>query len=816
MLGELSSFGRPSTPAIHLAAICALLSCFGAALSAGPARTFAGTPDSKLKAPAAPAKHQNLALTVMGPDGKVVPEITIEIRSEPSLKVGQILEGDLFRRMQYGISVRSTARGRVALDLPPNLRRLDFYIEAPGYAPYWAGWNFEATSETLPPALTAPLDAAWSAGGIVNDEQGRPIRGVKISPSIRFKNRPGDLRQVHIGRSVRTDSEGKWHFDSVPASLDDVRVEISHSDFMGEWRTLTRREFGIDRGRSPNASIVLKRGLSVSGRVTDENGKPLAGAIVRTRFANDLRKAVTGADGVYRLSGCRPEPSRLVVSAKGCAFDMKEVRVEPDMAPVNFQMQPGGRIRVRVVDQQGRGIARARIFFQWWRGHIEYFEFEDVNQYADKNGAWEWNEAPLDEFTADICPPDGMQLGQQSLVARKDEYVFRTSPALTVSGSVVDSETKRPIKSFRVVPGNRYDAPDPIWQRQSSMMGMDGHYQFQTRYDAPAYVFRVEADRYLPSESRNIKSNEGKVAVDFELTKGQDIDAVVLTPDGLPAAGAKVAMGVAGSQIIMINGNVDSHSTFAALKETDANGRFHFPPPGGGCYLVISHPSGYAQYQPAPRSNRRVIHLDPWTRVAGTFRVGGKPQANVELSISRGDTRVYGSDVAHIFTEDETTTGPDGRFVFERVMAGNGRIGRRIVMMVNTGSSEVTWSHMVPVKFPLGKTIEIDLGGKGRAVVGKLKAPVDARQDATWSFALIDVEPRGAQRRDREGRYVATVARGGTFRIDDLPPGEYTLSVRYDEHVGGSLRDFRFWVPSTASDPSLPPIDLGVLTLRGK
>ncbi len=354
MVDEPISSERSTNPRLRLGLARALvLSLAVALLALIPMPGLAGPPDAKSKGQVARADHRVLALNVVGPDGKVVPEIALEIRSEPSLKVGQILEGDLFRRMRYGIFVRSTAKGRVALDLPRNLKRLDVYIEVPGYAPYWAGWNFEETSESLPPALTAQLDAAWLVGAIVTDEQGKPIRGAKIGPSVRFKNRPGDLRQLHTGTSLRTDSEGKWRFDSVPASLDDVRVEISHADFMGEWHSLKRREFGIDRGRSPSAKIILKRGLTVSGRVTDEKGKPIAGAIVRTRFSNDLRKAVTGADGGYRLSGCRPEPVRLVVSAKGRAIDMKEIRVEPDMAPVDFQMKPGGKIRVRVVDQQG-------------------------------------------------------------------------------------------------------------------------------------------------------------------------------------------------------------------------------------------------------------------------------------------------------------------------------------------------------------------------------------------------------------------------------------------------------------------------------
>src|SRR5205823_1586491 len=144
------------------------------------------------------------------------------------------------------------------------------------------------------------------------------------------------------------------------------------------------------------------------------------------------------------------------------------VRVEEGMEPADFTMKPGGKIRIRVVDKAGNPIPKTRIFFQDWHGRIDYFEFDHVNDYADKNGIWEWNEAPLDEIKADICPPDGMQLTEQSLIARDEEYVFRPPPALVITGSVVDAETKQPIKNFRVVPGIRSSDSHIDWVRQES------------------------------------------------------------------------------------------------------------------------------------------------------------------------------------------------------------------------------------------------------------------------------------------------------------------------------------------------------------
>ncbi len=152
----------------------------------------------------------------------------------------------------------------------------------------------------------------------------------------------------------------------------------------------------------------------MTGKVTDEAGKPIAGALIRTKFLNDIREARTGQDGVYHLAGCEPRAARIVVSAKGRAIDMKELPIQADMGPVNFTMKPGGTVTIRVLDHQGKPAARARIFFQHWRGRIDYFEFDHISEYADPNGVWVWNEAPLDEFKADIYSPgDGMTLSER-------------------------------------------------------------------------------------------------------------------------------------------------------------------------------------------------------------------------------------------------------------------------------------------------------------------------------------------------------------------------------------------------------------------
>ena len=121
-------------------------------------------------------------------------------------------------------------------------------------------------------------------------------------------------------------------------------------------------------------------------------------------------------------------------------------------------------------------------------------------------------------------------------------------------------------------------------------------------------------------------------------------------------------------------------STYCAREETDDAGRFHFPPQDKDFQLVITHPSGFAHIKSTPEWElTRIIHLEPWSRVEGTFRVGKTPAANVPITLDvTRPALVRETMYRSIFTQHEATTGPDGRFVFERVIPGSGRIGRRI------------------------------------------------------------------------------------------------------------------------------------------
>ncbi|MDB5391088.1 MAG: blaR1 2 [Planctomycetaceae bacterium] len=803
-------------------------------------------------------------LRVVGPDGEIVPESMVHLHGSTTPTAEQIRIGTFIRKASYGVYVMTDAQGRMVVKLPRTTNRFNVSISIPGFGPYWANWSSESHAQPIPAQFTAELEAGWTVGGIIVDGEGKPVAGAEVHPSLEYKKRPGDKGQFGVGESVKTDSAGKWTYPSVPVSLEKIHVSIDHSDFKPNRLSLPRSTFGIETNRGPAGKIVLDSGLIVTGKVTDAADRPIEGALIKTKFINDLREAKTGKDGTYRLVGCEPRMTKIVVWAKGYATDKQQVLVDPKMQPVNFQMQPGGKLRIRVLDKQDKPVAKARIFFQEWRGNYEYFEFGHINQYADEKGIWEWNEAPLDAFKADICPPDAMYLSHQPLIARQEEHVFRTPPALVISGRVLDAKTKQPIRKFAVVPGSRFERSGLYWSESDRFVANEGTYRLRHTSPEFAHLIRIEADGYQSAVSRDIQSDEGNVTLDFELKRGTEVTAVVLTPAGRPAAKAEVAMGIVGSQIAIRNGKIRDIETRCPIQETDESGRFQFPAPSSPYQLVILHQSGFAHVKATLDSQPATIKLQAWARAEGIYRVGPKPIADSPLSINIAGIHAYGDDEPHIHSRYSTTTGPGGQYTFDRVFPGKGRIGREVILMVDEGVIPFGSSSMVPVEMIEGETTKLNLGGVGRALIGKIHPPKGFAGIVNWQFALVKVEsflpnPPMPDQPDipadiaadpvKEAEWMrkwmltpagkgwatwlaiyeenqrliaarpsfeASVNRDGTFRIDDLPPGDFTLTIGMQRAGLGTLTDYRFKVPMTDDLKANHPIELGNLTLENK
>ena len=118
--------------------------------------------------------------------------------------------------------------------------------------------------------------------------------------------------------------------------------------------------------------MVLKRrprGGSVCGVVTDAQGKPIAGAVVSNPHMSRarVRGATTDEQGRFQLDDVHEGRYGHELVVKADRFAPKRVTFQPGSAEkpseVAIQLDPGHRIRGKVVDTHGNPIPEARVYF---------------------------------------------------------------------------------------------------------------------------------------------------------------------------------------------------------------------------------------------------------------------------------------------------------------------------------------------------------------------------------------------------------------------------------------------------------------------
>jgi protocatechuate 3,4-dioxygenase beta subunit len=802
----------------------------GAAHKAGADDQKAVTPAPASKTAAAPAAETpTFALRIIGPDDKPVPDARVTVVMSPRPKDVRLRAGTLVSKSRNNVVLKSDADGRVAFERPAHLDYLNYQIRKAGYGYYWSWLNFQNKAAMDLAPKTARLERAWTIGGVFVDSERKPVPNVRIILQLQMSN-----GQVIFSDRIWSNSKGIWKFESVPESMNAVTSQISDPKYAPENPTLARAEFAVEPGHDPTAKITLKTGLSVTGKVTDEGGKPIVKALVRTKINNDTRSAFTDKTGVYHLEGCGPGNARIVASAKGRAPDLQEVDIAPGLGPIDFRLKPGNTIRVRVLDEVGHPIRQANVYFQRWRGRFDYFEFDNAPRQTDVDGLWEWKEAPPEELLANIGRPDGMTLINRPLSPRKEEYVFRVPKALVISGKVVDAETHQPIKGFRLMSGYTWMGQQVVWEQNNDAKATGNTYEIKKTYENGGNLVRVEADGYMSAVSREIKTDEAKVTIDFELHKGKTVALTVLMPDGAPAARAKVAIPGPSEQVMISGSHMQEQGGegpvgglivglvrqfrragrvgWAAVHETDKDGKLRAEAKNTNSWIVVTHASGYAELPGMPNSSSRIIKLKPWARIEGTYQVARQPRARVQMSASRIQY-FFGQDSPRIMVSALQMTDAHGRFVFEHVVPGQQQVST--TRANGPGDAEMTSSLTVTANCPPSETTHVDVGAEGRPVIGQLRKPPDAKSDVQVSSAQIWVNQEGGQNWGESAlQFNATTDRDGNFAIDDMPPGNYMLGA-YIPNVQGQgfqIQQHRFSVPKANGKLWQRPVDLGVIT----
>ena len=530
---------------------------------------------------------------------------------------------------------------------------------------------------------------------------------------------------------------------------------------------------------------------------------------------------------------------------------------------------------------------------QW--GEVRYPPW---NFHDDGGGRYSLTNAPADDLKLDITAPGYMSLIMYSITPGETENVVKLGPALRLHGKVVDAVSKQVVEKFTMSAG---------WPRQVFQNGIltnggaefgpaaggqrafnGGTYDWtftrpmivgtQTPYD---FILKVEADGYTPVISRVFKATEKDAEFDFELKQASFVNAVLRLLDGSPVAGAVVRVISSANNLNLQRMGARVRTGDSPDLSTDAGGHFRLPEPAQEEVVLATNDAGFAAATFEQLRQSPEMKMQRWGRIEGTFKLGTNAGANQTLAAGFPDARTSSfNDSAPgmqllstvlgrvVFDSREAQTDAAGNFIFDCLPPGEVALMRVESIPTPQGGYAIAsggvWGggRMALLDLKEGDRLKVDLGGKGRAVIGRVvltnriedcqatvypvlpaipfPAGLSQQERMEWATNWL-VSEAGAKVRFWFGNnpvalermeqmrvptwtmsgWPVKLAADGTFRIFDVPPGNYQFIAAYAEPQTpgrGSMRFFgqlsagpvkSFTVPEGGNLPALPPLDLG-------
>jgi hypothetical protein len=255
------------------------------------------------------------------------------------------------------------------------------------------------------------------------------------------------------------------------------------------------------------------------------------------------------------------------------------------------------------------------------------------------------------------------------------------------------------------------------------------------------------------------------------LTPGQDLQGRVLGPDGAAIARATVALVLPGRPMIVADGNITG--IVNSQVTTDADGKYDLPPESGPFLLAAIADAGHAVVDQDAVAKDADIHLSAWGGIAGVWKIGTTPASNLAMLASKAG-QIYAQGPPLVTFSSECRTDSYGHFSFGHLAEAEYQVCREIGQP-HVSRSITTDADLGVVKVSSGQTTTINLGGVGRPVEGKVVRPPGTTRSDYYLMATAKAKG-GAVADAREYRLQIDVQ--DNFRIDDVPPGDYTITLR--------------------------------------
>ncbi|MHC4750913.1 MAG: RNA polymerase sigma factor, partial [Planctomycetota bacterium] len=149
---------------------------------------------------------------------------------------------------------------------------------AKGYVPMQVTYRAEDDVIDIPSKYTLLLEQGTSIGGFIKNDNHEPIKEAKVYLLV-----PGgdEIERVAIwDHRVETDSNGFWQCDIMPAKLDDILIRLAHPDYIDDVTYGATEKPSMEKLRKMMGVMIMKKGVTITGTVTDTNGQLVKNALV--------------------------------------------------------------------------------------------------------------------------------------------------------------------------------------------------------------------------------------------------------------------------------------------------------------------------------------------------------------------------------------------------------------------------------------------------------------------------------------------------------------------------------------------------------
>lgn len=621
--------------------------------------------------------------------------------------------------------------------------------------------GFAAARLTLPALrsrsnLRLVLEKGRNGFGRVVDRSEKPVRDAEVlllastgKESLRSERRARGEQGIDSWNAA-SDAAGRFEVPALPPGPVDLLVS------KGGYAPVLIRAVPVPRGEGPFdlGTVILEAAVEIRGRVTDRDGKPVAGAEVHA--THDLRRvraaagngalerkpeAVTGPDGRFAVPDLR-RGDRLDLFVRARGFLPGEVVgvTAPTARPADVVLDRAARVTGRVEDPEGRPVVGASLDLSTERAGEERglvrsvgrseavatseedgrFAFEDVKpgRARLRASAPGFQDADLDGLVV----PAGQGLESVKVVMERGAVI--EGRVLTTAGD--------PVGDARVVAGSSAAVSDG-----------EGAYRLDGVPPGPQAVQALHQE-FPPLEHR-IEVDPVFNQLDLVFEAGHEVSGRVVDREGKGVEGAQVSL-------------VPSGSPRERQAVSGANGDFAVPHLLDGEYSLRAEKEGYAT-----------------TEMPGAVTVAGGSVRDVEVRLTRGGRiagRLLGLDLYDLAEVTVRAQREDGFEKPGRVdYAGEYSVdqlppGDWLVLGSLRGGAREAQARTVLE--PGGEDTDVDLEfGGNLALSGRVLLGGEPLKGARVSLAGQDVAVQRMVESDWDG----------LFRVEDVKPGRYRLQV---------------------------------------